>query len=116
MLETRLIVIPIILQLFGLAVIVSVDPYIRKKQKNIMLVIMFLIFALLVRDLVAHRLDLIGTMPYERTICAIAGYIIRPVVIVLYMYIIKPTGSYGLAWGLTGINAVVYLTALFSDI
>ena len=111
-----LLVAVLLMQLGGLAAVVLIDPYIRRECRKTMLVIVFLIFLLLVRDLAAHQLDLVGTMPYRRTLCAIFGYILRPVLIILYLYIVQPKGRYTGAWILAGINAAVYLTATFSGI
>ena len=111
-----LLVVVLLIQLGGLTAVLLIDPYIRRECRKIMLVIVFLVFLLLVRDLIAHQLDLIGTMPFRRTLCAIFGYILRPVLIILYLYIVQPNGRYTAAWILAGINAAVYLTAIFSGI
>ena len=111
-----LIVIAIVIQIFGLMAVVMIDPYFEKKRRTAMIIVSLLIAALLVRDLVAHNLDLIGTMPYRRTICAIIGNVLRPLLIVAYMYLIEPSKKHSLAWILVLINTGVYMTALFSGI
>ena len=111
-----LIVLPLLIELLGLIAVVLIDPYIKKEHRSIMLVIVCLLFGLLIRDIIAHELDLIGTMLTERTLCAIFGYVVRPILLVLYLYIIRPGRRYQKAWILVGVNACIYMTALFSDI
>ncbi len=111
-----LIALPLLIQIFGLSFVVIIDPYISREQRRVMLIINLLVLGLLIRDLAAHQLDVIGTMPFLRTLLAIYGYVTRPVLIVMYLYLVKASRKYTAAWVLVGINAVIYLTALFSGI
>lgn len=111
-----LLVMLLLILLIGLVAVVLIDPYIRREHRNIMLLIVLVVFGLLIKDVISHELDMLGTMPYRRTLLAIFGYILRPVLIVLYLYIVKPDGKYKAAWFLVGLNASVYLTATFSGI
>ena len=75
-----------------------------------------LIASLVAQNYIGFFLDYDGTRPYARTVVAIYGYCVRPVVIMLFGYIVNANRMHGKIWLLPGINAVVYLTALFSDI
>ena len=44
------------------------------------------------------------------------GYALRPVILVMFLYIVKPGGHYHVAWALVGANAAIYMTAFFSGI
>ena len=100
----------------GFLFTVIADPYIRRNHRKILLAIIGLVCSLIIRDYIGFLLDIKGDRPFLRTIVAIYGYCIRPVILTLFMYIVKPKRGYTRSWILTGVNAVIYLTALFSGI
>ncbi|MBR1737311.1 MAG: histidine kinase [Firmicutes bacterium] len=100
----------------GFLFTVIADPYINRDHRKIMLVIIALVCSLIIRDHIGFLLDIDGHRPFLRTIVAIYGYCIRPVILTLFLYIVKMNHKCNRLWILTGINAGVYLTALFSDI
>lgn len=104
------------LMLIGLAFIVTIDPYIRREHRRIMLLIVTLCFTLIVQNLWEHNLSLGPGRLLGRTLCSIYGYAIRPVFLILFLYIVQPKGKRWIWWALAGINALVYCTALFSPI
>lgn len=106
--------LPNILQILLLFLTVLFDPYILKKQRQIMFAIIALELSLIVQDLISSYLNMHNLPPIWRTIQSIYGYSARPVVVLLFFYIIEPNKSYKLFWGLAGINTAVFLTAFFS--
>ena len=102
--------------LIGLAFTVQFDPYIERRKRRIFLTIILLIASLVAQNYTGFLLDSDGTRPYARTIVAIYGYCVRPVVIVLFGYIVNANKIKHGIWILPMINTVIYLTALFSDI
>ena len=106
--------LPNILQILLLFLTVLFDPYILKKQRKIMFAIIALELSLIVQDLISSYLNMHNLPPIWRTIQSIYGYSARPVVVLLFFYIIEPNKSYKLFWGLAGINTAVFLTAFFS--
>ena len=104
------------LLLVGLAFSVQLDPYVEKRKRRVFILNILLIASLIAQNYTGFILDSDGTMPYARTVVAIYGYCIRPVVIVLFGYIVNADRMCKTTWLLPGINAVIYLTALFSDI
>jgi len=106
--------LPNLLQILLLFLTVLFDPYILKKQRRIMFAIIALELSLVGQDLIAAYLNTHDLPPLLRTIQSIYGYSARPVVVLLFFYIIEPNKSYKLFWWLAGMNAVVFLTALFS--
>jgi signal transduction histidine kinase len=111
-----MILIVLLLQIIGLTFAVFVDPYIRKSDKRIMGIIILLVFGLIVQNVMGYMVDQKGTMPYVRTWIGIIGYIIRPVIIVLFCYIVNRGRSNRIAWMMIGVNALIYLTASFSPV
>ena len=108
--------LPNLLQILLLFLVVLYDPYILKKQRRIMFAIIALELSLIGQDLASAYLNTHDLPPLLRTIQSIYGYSARPVVVLLFFYIIEPDKSYKLFWWLAGVNAAVYLTALFSPV
>ena len=111
-----MVYIPILLQLLVLLVTVSVDSYISKNARWIMLLIILLVSCLVVQDYSGYLLDIDGTKPFLRTLVAIFGYSIRPMIIPLFFYIVYPKHRYRAAWALIAVNTLIHITALFSGI
>lgn len=111
-----LTILPLILQLVGLSFAISVDAYIDKKHRWTMVTIVLMVFLLVAQNYVGYSMDVNGTMPYARTIVGIMGYILRPLILLMYFYIISDERGLKVGWILIGINTVVHLTALFSGI
>ena len=108
--------VPVFLQVFILIFVVIADPYIMKKQKRIMMIITILVICLIFDNLLSDYLSTSRSTTYLRTIESIFGYSIRPVIIVLFFYIVNPQKKYHLFWLLVDLNIIIYMTALFSPI
>ena len=102
--------------LAGLTFTVFNDPYIRHGHRHAMLAIVALCFSLVVQNYVENALAAGAPRVLARTLASIYGYTARPLVILLFLYIVAPKGRYAPAWILAGLNIGVYLTALFSPI
>ena len=81
--------VPVFLQVFILIFVVIADPYIMKKQKRIMMIITILVICLIFDNLLSDYLSTSRSTTYLRTIESIFGYSIRPVIIVLFFYIVN---------------------------
>ena len=110
-----IILIPLLFQIIGLGIAVCVDPYIEKHHKKIMLFIVLLVLSLTVQNVSEYTLAKHIAMPYVRTIVAVYGYCVRPLIILMFFYILDYGKRHTVLWILTGINALIYLTALFTD-
>ena len=51
-----------------------------------------------------------------RTVVSVIGYILRPVILALFCYVVNPKGRFYFAWTLVAVNGAVYLTAFFSHL
>lgn len=109
-----IILMPLGIMIFGLFFAVWRDSYLNKHQKQTMLEIIGFIFLLVVQNVSDYILQTEISAPYIRTLVSIFGYIIRPIIIVLFCKLVKPKGKNTVAWILISINAAVYLTATFS--
>ena len=102
--------------LFGLGFTVVADPYIRRKQRYIMLTILALCLSLIVQNLWENHLFISHTHLALKNVLSAYGYSIRPVFLVLFLYIIKPNGKKWLWWMLAGINAALYCSSPFTKL
>lgn len=115
--EINLIVlIPLVLQLLGLVLVVLLDPYVGKKQRRLLLLNVALITSLIAENIVSDWFVVHGDVPPVRTLLAIYGYAVRPLVLLLICYIVAPNRKHTLSWILIGANALLNMTALFSHI
>ncbi len=115
--EINLIVlIPLALQLLGLVLVVLLDPYVGKKQRRLLLINAVLIASLVAEDILNDYFLLQGDVPPLRTLASIYGYAVRPLVLLLFCYIVAPDRKHLPFWILLGANALLNMTALFSHV
>ncbi len=107
---------PLLLLLLGLGVTVAMDPYIRRDAQRRMLIITVLCLLLMFQNILDDYLAQGPPVPPWRTVTSICGYIIRPLILILFLDTARPGGYRKLWWSLAGVNAAVYMTALFSHI
>ena len=108
--------IPIAVLLLALLLTVWLDAYLSAERKRVMVIIVALVFSLILQNYMDNRLSLAEVYNVLRIPVSIYGYAIRPVILVMFLYIVKPRGRYRVAWAMVGANAAVYLTAFFSSI
>ena len=111
-----MVLIPLLLQMIGLTFAILIDPYIRRDHRRIMLIIVALIFSLIAQNYFGYLLDKDGTMLFRRTLVGIYGYSIRPIILLLFFYIVGSKQRYWPFWILIALNAAIHLTAVFSGI
>ena len=113
---TATIIIPLVLQLTGLLFAVSVDPYIYRKQRRVMIIIVLVIASLVAQNILDETLRDNSGEWITWTLVSIYGYSIRPVILVFFFYIIDRERKHRLLWIVAAVNAAVYFTALFSGL
>ena len=112
-----LTIVPLLIALTGLTAAVIVDRFINKEQGRGLLIIVALLLTLIAQNYFEYYLDLFYSNPPLRTIVSIYGYSVRPFVIIVLMYLLGKRGKiFFAALGLGIFNALIYLTATFSDI
>ena len=99
-----------------LVFIISVSRYFRAELKRSMQLIVILVFSLVLQNYLEYRLTEGQVRWLARTLVAVYGYAVRPLILLLFMKVIAPERRFGWAWALVGVNAAVNLTALFSHI
>ena len=108
-----MLIIALLLQLIGLAFSVMVDAYLRRGQKFVMLTIVFLTIILIGQNIADYLIEINGAIPYIRTIIAIIGYSVRPMIAVMFFYVIDSNVKKRWAWYLIVLNISIHLTTFF---
>lgn len=114
--STLVAVAPLLLLLIGLSITVIIDPYIGREHRRVMLIIAALLVTLVAQNVLDFWLEQDGTHRMARIILGIYGYSVRPAVLVLFMYLFDTKRRFRPFWALVGVNALIYLTALFSGV
>ena len=115
-LNTVALLVPLLFLLVGLTITVVTDPYVSRKHRRVMGVIIVLSFILIAQNIGEDYLAAGELRWFWRTTLAICGYTLRPVFLILFLYIIQPEKKHLLAWGLAIVNWGIYMTAYFSHL
>ncbi len=113
--------VALILQLLQMTFAVWADPYISGHERSFMLIVGTLVLVLLAQGqmdyLIGEKLLFTGMNPAPAaTIVSACGYVIRPVVIAMFVYLTDPDGRNIWIYVLSGINALVYIISIFFPI
>ena len=110
-----LLLMPLFLQLIGLTFAVLTDSYLRRGHRTVMLLIVGLVLCLVFQNVLESYLSR-GTQSFARILSSIAGYSLRPLILLLFLHIVSSRRSHRIGWLLVGLNCAVHLTALFSTV
>ena len=117
--ETRygmIIFVALMLWLFGFSIIVVLDTYTERKRKKFFAVLIAVLASLVIQNYSEYSIIRYMPVPALRLIVVTYGFIIIPVLLVLFAYLISPYGKKIIAWCLVGINAIVYIVSAFTHI
>ena len=110
------VILPSVLLTVMLALFVLTDTYIGKDHRRVLLIVCAVMISLIVQN----HADLLLQGRYVnvplRTAVAVLGYILRPVILVLFCHVVNPKRHFRWAWVLTAIDGAVYLTAFVSPL
>ena len=113
---TLAVLFPLLLLLFGLGFTVTIDPYIQREHRRIMLVIVVLCLSLIAQNLWDNELFIRHKDLAWKKFLAAYGYSVRPVILVLFLFIILPDGRKWPQWLLVGINAALYFSSPYTKL
>ena len=108
------VVLPSVLLTVMLALFVLTDTYIGKDHRKVLLVVCALMLALIAQNYSDMLLQGRYVNIPLRMAVSIIGYILRPMILVLFCHVVNPRGRFRAAWALTAANGAVYLAAGFS--
>ena len=108
------VILPSVLLTVMLALFVVTDTYIGTDHRRVLLIVCVLMLGLIVQNYADMLLqDRYVNIPLRMAV-SIIGYILRPVILVLFCHVVNPHGRFRAAWALAAVNALIYLTAGFS--
>lgn len=110
------IVAPVIILLVCLIFVVLVDPYIQKRPKKMMSIIILAVFGLVAFEIFGFYTEHVAVNPLARTVCSVFGYSLRPVVILLFCIILDMERRHLWEWILILLNAGIHSTAFYSRV
>ena len=105
---------PVVFVLAGLTFTVVIDPYISRNHRRIMLAIIALSIVLIAQNIVEDSLAGGQFHWLWRTAASVVGYSVRPVFLILFLYIVQPNRKHLIWWRLAAVNCAVYMTEFFS--
>ena len=106
--------LPILLVLFGLTFAILVDAYISRRNRRLMLLILALTLCLAVQNGLDYLLGMYLVNVPLRTCISVFSYSVRPVILLLFLYIVGMKRGAWPFWVLTAVNALIHLTALYT--
>lgn len=104
-----------ILALIGLSFAVGIDPYVKKPIKRVLMIIDAAVLTIILANCLGNTLEAAWDPAYQMAQIAldVYCYVMRPVTIVLFIYIVWDGPGRRLFWIPVGLNAAIYLTAFF---
>ncbi len=111
-----LVIMILLLMLAGLVFAVLSDAYIKRAHRIIMMIIAASAFLLIAQNLLDYLLSNVYANPLLRTINSVIGYSLRPMILLLFFYIVDESKDYNWSWLLVIVNAGIHMTALYSGI
>ena len=109
-------VVPILALTIGLFFFVGIDSYLSPYQKRAMYLVIAFIFSLIIQNIAVYHLGILPRVHPLRKIVDIYGYMVRPAILACFLRIVRPEKRHLAAWALVAVNALIYLTALFSPL
>ena len=109
-------ILPILTLTLILTFSVHLDNYLDRDQKRLMYIICAMVFTLILQNYLENWLSTHRSEAVLRTLLSIYGYSARPAILAMFLYLVRPGRRYTAIWTVVGINAAVYLTALFSPL
>ena len=104
------------LNLAGLLFAISADPYVKKRHRRYLVFASFLVFTLVIQTQLDNYLGLNKISLTGRTLAAMYGYQVRPIVLAMFIQITEMDKKHKWIWWAVLANALIYATALFSGI
>ena len=114
--DTYIVLFPLLFLLLSLGFTVGIDPYIQREHRRIMLIVVVLCLSLVGQNLGENALFVRHSNLALKNILSAYGYSVRPVILILFLYIIRPEGKKWPWWTLAGVNALLYFTSPFTKL
>ena len=110
------VLVTLLFLLFGLGFTIMIDPYIQRKQRNTMLIILVLCLSLIIQNYWENKLFVSRSGWVLKNILSSCGYSVRPVILILFLQIVFPEKKKLLHWLVAGVNALLYFSSPFTKL
>lgn len=111
-----IILFMVFMQIIGLFCAALMDSKITKQDRVVILVNCFFTSILVIQNYLECHLGYDNSNYYLRTIVGILGYTLRPLILMMWIYLMRNNQKLIFAWVIVIINTLIHLTALFSGI
>lgn len=105
------ILLPLLIIPVGLSIAVLSDSYLTKRLRQVFLLSIALALSLVAQNYLETWMTELWNIP-ARTAFSVYGYCVRPLILLLFCFLVEPQNSktYWPGWVLVGANAAMYLT------
>ena len=110
------VILPSVLLTVLLMHFVLTDAYIGRDHRKVLLIVCALMLGLIAQNYADMLLQERYVNIPLRMAVSIIGYILRPVILVLFCHVVNPRGRFRAVWALTAVNGAIYLAAAFSHL
>lgn len=107
---------PTLLQMVGLILLVQLSSYIKAEYRRRMIAACTLVITMIMKDYLTSVFSFSFPSPRMLFLVRLYGYIAQPVILALFVNLSGRNRKLRFPWILVGVNAAVYLTALFSRV
>ncbi len=99
--------------LIGFSLIVGLDSYMDRRRKTVYALVIVLVFTHIMQNFIEHWMMNYYPTPW-RTLVAVYGYTVRPIILTLYAHLIAPKKKHVIAWIANVVNAGMHVTAFWT--
>ena len=112
-----LMTLPAIFTTLGLIYAVAADSYTSRRNRGLMSIIICLLITLIAQNIFEYMVVNAEHPNIQvRIALAVYGYVVRPIIIVMFIEIVSDENQILMPWILAGVNLAIHLTAFFSGI
>ncbi len=111
-----IIFLSLIIPLIGVFIFCLTDRFINKKRKKIYIILVILVVSLIFQNYIEYYLKEYVIQIQVRTVISAYGYMVRPAIIALFIYLVCPNKKHIPVSILTFVNVLIYTTAFYSHL
>lgn len=109
-----LIFLSLVIPLMGVFLFCLTDRFVDKKRRKIYITLVIFVLTLIIQNYIEYYLIVDTISITARTFVSVYGYTVRPIIILLYLFLVRPDKKHIPANILVLLNFLVYTTAFYS--
>ena len=115
-LDGIIIFLSLVIPLLGVFVFCFLDRFVDKKRKWTFMLLVVLVMSLIFQNYIEYYLIEYHVNVMARTFISVYGYDIRPIIILLFIFLVSPNKRHYFPNILVAINFLIYTTAFYSNL